>query len=86
MVKEIYVRDGILENTKYVLMIDDEGKPSLTFYINSVKIEQYKPILIKFMRGIRIEYGVENDEGVRTHMQLIDYDTGELHEKWEKIK
>ena len=86
MVKEIYVCDGNITNSKEVLMIDDNGNPSLTFYLGETKIPEYRPVLIKFLNGVRIEYGVPNCMGIRPCMPLIDYETGELHKRWERIK
>ena len=86
MVKEIYVCDGTIKDSKYVLMIDDNDNVSLTFYLRETKIPEYKPVLIRFMSGIRIEYGVPNCMGTRSCMSFIDYETGELRKNWTKIK
>ena len=86
MINEIYVCDGNIPNSKEVLMIDDEGNPSLTFYLGDSVIPEHEPVLIRFLKGIRIEYGVPSEIGTRLSLPFIDYDTGELHKRWEKIK
>lgn len=86
MIKEIYVCDGTIKKSKEVLMIDDNDNISLTFYLGDTKIPEHKPEFIKFLKGIRIEYGVPNIIGTRASMPFLDYDTGELHRNWTRIK
>ena len=86
MIKEIYVCDGTIKKSKEVLMIDDNDNISLTFYLGDTKIPEHKPEFIKFLKGIRIEYGVPNIIGTRASMPFKDYDTGELHKNWTRIK
>ncbi len=86
MVKEIYVCDGAINKSKEVLMIDDDGRISLTFYLGDAVIPEHEPVLVNFLRGMRIEYGVPSEIGTRASMPFLDYETGELHKSWTRIK
>jgi hypothetical protein len=86
MIEEIYVCDGIIKNSKWVLMIDECERASLTFYLDDTKIPEYNPRIIHYMRGSRVEYGRPNDCGVRAILPLYSFDDGELNKRWERIK
>jgi hypothetical protein len=86
MVEEIYVCDGLIKNSKWVLMIDECERASLTFYLDDTKIPEHKPRIIHYMRGSRIEYGQPDNNGVRAILPFYSFETGELNKRWERIK
>lgn len=86
-VKEIYVSDGNIADSKYTLIIMSDGTVRLTWYQGAVRSIEKEPIIVK--RGIGncafIEYGVPNLFGIRASLPFMD-EEGDLVERWEKIK
>ena len=59
-VKELYVSEGNVIGSTYVLMILEDGTPSLTWYMGNSKVEEKNPIISKRYDGsMKIEYGEE---------------------------
>ena len=59
-VKELYVSDGNVVGSTYVLMILEDGTPSLIWYIGNQKVEEDNPTISKRYDGsMKIEYGEE---------------------------
>lgn len=59
-VKELYVSDGNAVGSTYVLMILEDGTPSLTWYMGNQKVEEDNPTISKRYDGsMKIEYGEE---------------------------
>ena len=85
-VKELYVSDGNVVDSTYVFMILEDGTPSLTWYMGNQKVEEYNPTISKRYDGsMKIEYGEENLFGVRQVLCFID-SSGQLEERWDRIK
>ena len=59
-VKELYVSEGNVGGSTYVLMILEDGTPSLTWYMGNQKVEEDNPTISKRYDGsMKIEYGEE---------------------------
>ena len=59
-VKELYVSEGNVVGSTYVLMILEDGTPSLTWYMGNQKVEEDSPTISKRYDGsMKIEYGEE---------------------------
>lgn len=59
-VKELYVSEGNVIGSIYVLMILEDGTPSLTWYMGNQKVEEDNPTISKRYDGsMKIEYGEE---------------------------
>ena len=85
-VKELYVSESNVVGSTYVLMILEDGTPSLTWYMGNSKVEEKNPIISKRYDGsMKIEYGEENLFGVRQVLCFID-SSGQLEERWDRIK
>lgn len=85
-VKELYVSDGNVVDSTYVFMILEDGTPSLTWYMGNQKVEEDNPTISKRYDGsMKIEYGEENLFGVRQVLCFID-SSGQLEERWDRIK
>ena len=85
-VKELYVSDGNVVDSTYVFMILEDGTPSLTWYMGNQKVEEYNPTISKRYDGsMKIEYGEPNLFGVRQVLCFID-SSGQLEERWDRIK
>ena len=85
MASEIYVTKGNLGGSKYVLMFLEDGTISFTWYFGEYKLEQENPSLTKCFNGMKLEYGKPNEFGIRPFIELFDYDSGKLVDRWEKI-
>ena len=85
-VKELYVSESNVVGSTYVLMILEDGTPSLTWYMGNSKVEEKNPIISKRYDGsMKIEDGEENLFGVRQVLCFID-SSGQLEERWDRIK
>jgi len=84
--KEIYVTKGLTPISYYVLTILSDGVVHLAWYYGQTKIIKKNPCLTKCLNGMKVEFDEPNDSGVRPHIELLDYDSGELCDRWEKIK
>ena len=59
-VKELYVSEGNVVGSTYVLMILEDSTPSLTWYMGNSKVEEKNPTISKRYDGsMKIEYGEE---------------------------
>ena len=86
IVSEMYVTDGMIPNSKYLLMIMQDGTVIFNWYDKDFRIEYENPCLVRYHNGMKIEYGKPNELGVRAFMELLDYNSGQLTSRWEKIK
>ena len=85
-VKELYVSDGNVVDSTYVFMILEDSTLSLTWYMGNQKVEEDNPTISKRYDGsMKIEYGEENLFGVRQVLCFID-SSGQLEERWDRIK
>lgn len=85
-VKELYVSEGNVIGSTFVLTILENGVPNLTWYMGNSKVEEKNPIISKRYDGsMKIEYGEPNLFGVRQVLCFID-SSGKLENRWEKIK
>lgn len=85
-VRELYVSEGNVVGSTFVLMILEDGTPNLTWYMGNQKIEENNPTISKRYDGsMKVEYGEENLFGVRQVLCFID-SSGELEERWDRIK
>lgn len=85
-VKELYVSEGNVVDSTYVFMILEDGTLSLTWYMGNQKVEEDNPTISKRYDGsMKIEYGEENLFGVRQVLCFID-SSGQLEERWDRIK
>ena len=85
-VKELYVSEGNVVVSTYVFMILEDGTPSLIWYMGNQKVEEDNPTISKRYDGsMKIEYGEENLFGVRQVLCFID-SSGQLEERWDRIK
>lgn len=85
-VKEIYVTDGITTKSHYVLMLLEDGTVRLTWYYEDTRVEKKDPCLVKCLNGMNIEFDSPHEDGTRSFMEFLDYDSGKLCENWERIK
>ena len=85
-VRELYVSEGNVVGSTFVLMILEDGTPNLTWYMGNQKIEENNPTISKRYDGsMKVEYGEENLFGVRQVLCFID-SSGELEKRWDRIK
>jgi len=85
-VRELYVSEGNVVGSTFVLMILEDGTPNLTWYMDHKKVEEEHPIIPKRYDGsMKIEYGEQNLFGVRQVLCFID-SRGKLEERWDRIK
>ncbi len=85
-VRELYVSEGNVVGSTFVLMILEDGTPNLTWYMDNKKVEEENPIISKRYDGsMKIEYGEQNLFGVRQVLCFID-SRGKLEERWDRIK
>ena len=85
-VKELYVSDGNVVGSTYVLMILEDGTPSLTWYMDNNSVKEDNRIISKRYEGsMKVEYGAENLFGARQVLCFID-SRGQLEERWDRIK
>ena len=85
-IQEMYITDGVVLNSKYVLAIKKDGTVTFNWYKDTIKINQIQPKLVRYLNGMKIEYGMANNYGTRTSIELLDFNTGKLAKRWEKIK
>ena len=85
-VRELYVSEGNVVGSTFVLMILKDGTPNLTWYMGDKKVEEENPIISKMHDGsMKVEYGEQNLFGVRQVLCFID-SSGKLEERWDRIK
>lgn len=85
MASEIYVTDGIMDGSKYTLIVMKDGSVEFNLYINDVKMPKKDAILVKCGNGIKIEYGSKSASD-KFFMTLYNCEDGKLHKRWERIK
>ena len=83
-VKEIYVSDSSIKDSKNVLLVYENGELDLKWCCANVVERQVNPILVKVGRSMKLEYGEPNLFQVR---QMIPFqnEQGQLEPCWEKI-
>ena len=83
-VKEIYLADGDVVDSKYLLFIYDNGEIVLKWCYEDIVEIQEKPSLTKVGRRMVLEYGEPNLFDIRQRIAFQD-ELGNLEERWEKI-
>ena len=79
--KELYIRESFMQNTKIMLRVYSDSNPKLDFYgLSGYKIQEYNAAVVKCGNGSRVSYGACGS------IPLVDYKTGELSKEWERIK
>jgi hypothetical protein len=85
-VKELYVSEGNVVGSTFVLIVLEDGTLSLTWYMGNKSVKEDNPIISKRYDGsMKVEYGEENLFGVRQVLCFID-SSGKLEERWNRIK
>lgn len=77
--KEIYEMDGIVNGSREILTIMDDGSLTYKVYIGDKVIDYENPTLVPCGKGQRIQYGSGSSSPFK------DYANGELDKKWTKI-
>ena len=85
-VTEMYLTDGEIVGSKYLLMVKSDGTVELNWYNGDTKKEMEKPCLTRCLKGMKVIYGVPNNMGIRPSMEVIDYDSGKLATRWKQLK
>ena len=83
-VKEIYLADGEIVNSKLILFIYENGDVLLEWCYEDLIEVQANPTLNKVGRRMILEYGEPNIFNLRQRMTFQD-EQGNLDERWEKI-
>ena len=85
-VKELYVSEGNVVGSTFVLMVLEDGTINLTWYMGNKSVKENNPIISKRYDGsMKVEYGEENLFGVRQVLCFVD-SSGKLEDRWERIK
>jgi hypothetical protein len=85
-IKELYVTNGTIMASKYVLTVMNGGTLSLVWYIGASRIPQGDPIMVKSHdKSMMVEYGAKNLFGTRASLPFLNSE-GKLEPRWEKIK
>lgn len=82
---EIYITQGNMTDSKYVLMLMEDGTLMLIWYYFRTKVSENNPTMVKKGNCTYIEYGAPNLFGTRPMIPFMTKD-GILEERWEKIK
>ena len=83
-VKEMYLADGEVIDSKLLLLIYENGDIVLKWCYDDIIEVQANPTLNKVGRRMLLEYGEPNLFNIRQRMTFQD-EQGNLDEKWEKI-
>lgn len=85
-VKELYVSEGNVVGSTFVLIVLEDGTLNLTWYMGNKSVKEDNPIISKRYDGsMKVEYGEENLFGVRQVLCFVD-SSGKLEDRWERIK
>ena len=83
-VKEIYLTDGEIKNSKYILMIHEDGYLVMKWCYEDLTEVQPNPALTKVGRRMVLEYGEPNLFNIK-HMIPFQDEMGNLDKRWEKV-
>ncbi len=83
-VKEIYLADGNVVDSKLLLLVYEHGDIVLKWCYEDLVEVQANPTLTKVGRRMILEYGEPNIFNLRQRMTFQD-EQGNLDERWEKI-
>ncbi len=83
-VNEIYMTDGEMNNSKYLLFVYDNGDLVMKWCYEDIVEIQINPILTKIGRRMLLEYGEPNLFSIRQRLPFQD-EQGNLDEIWEKV-
>ena len=83
-VREIYVSDSSIKNSKNVLLVYENGDLDLKWCCENVVERQVNPMLVKVGRSMKLEYGEPNLFQVK-QMLPFQNEQGQLEPCWEKI-
>lgn len=84
-VKEIYLADGNIENSKYIMLVFEDGYIGLEWCYEDIIEIQPNPCLTKVGRKMILEYGEPNLFQQKQRLPFQD-EQGNLEQIWEKIK
>jgi hypothetical protein len=85
-VKELYVSEGNVVGSTFVLIVLEDGTLNLTWYMGNKSVKEDNPIISKRYDGsMKVEYGEENLFGVRQVLCFVD-SSGKLEDRWDRIK
>lgn len=85
-VRELYVSEGNVVGSTFVLIVLEDGTINLTWYMGNKSVKENNPIISKRYDGsMKVEYGEENLFGVRQVLCFVD-SSGKLEDRWERIK
>lgn len=77
--KEIYEMDGLINGSRDIFTIMEDGSLSYKTYIGDRTIDWDNPTLVPCGKGQRINFGKGSSSPFK------DYTSGELDKKWTKI-
>lgn len=83
-VKEIYLANGEVVDSKLLLLVYENGDIVLKWCYEDLVEVQANPTLTKVGRRMILEYGEPNIFNLRQRMTFQD-EQGNLDERWEKI-
>ena len=83
-IKEVYLTDGNIQHSKYLLFVYDNGTLVLKWCWGDVVEIQANPTLTKIGRKMILEYGEANLFGIRQRKPFQD-EQGKLESIWEKF-
>jgi hypothetical protein len=85
-VKELYVSEGNVVGSTFVLIVLEDGTLNLTWYMGNKSVKEDNPIISKRYDGsMKVEYGEENLFGARQVLCFVD-SSGKLEYRWDRIK
>lgn len=83
-VKEIYLANGEVVDSKLLLLVYENGDIVLKWCYEDLVEVQANPTLTKVGRRMILEYGEPNIFNLRQRMTFQD-EQGNLDERWEKV-
>lgn len=83
-VKEIYLTEGEIPDSKYLLMVYEDGFLVMKWCYEDLVEVQPNPILTKVGRKMILEYGQPNLFSIRQRLPFQD-EQGNLDDRWEKV-
>jgi hypothetical protein len=82
--KEIYLADAEIKDSKYILLVFEDGSIKLEWCYEDLIEIQVNPVLTKLGRRMILEFGEPNLFNLRERKPFQD-EQGNLDSMWEKI-
>jgi len=82
--KEIYLADAEIKDSKYLLIVYENGELELKWCYEDIVEVQVNPILVKSGKRMLLEFGDVNLFNLRERKPFQN-EEGNLDEMWEKI-